>query len=149
MEGYLHLNSGQCFKGRWATEPPNKDIMGEIVLFTGMTGYEELLTDPSYEDKIVVFTCPILGNCGITKNDFSYKRPYLAGMIVYEECLSPSHYESEYTLNEYLQKWNIPMLVHMDTRAIAKKIRNQVSAIAIISSTEHQKTEKRSVVGYA
>ncbi|WP_370224704.1 carbamoyl phosphate synthase small subunit [Cytobacillus sp.] len=136
MEGYLHLNSGHSYKGKWLTDKPEKDIEGEIVFFTGMTGYQEVLTDPSYKDQIIVFTYPLIGNYGINESDFESKKPHVAGVIVYEGSRNPSHYKSAYSLQEYLQKWNIPLLGHMDTRSIVKKIRSEGSMPAKMSSSE-------------
>ncbi|MEH6988783.1 MULTISPECIES: carbamoyl phosphate synthase small subunit [Bacillales] len=136
MEGYLHLNSGNSYKGQWLTDQPEKDVEGEIVFFTGMTGYQEVLTDPSYKDQIIVFTYPLIGNYGINESDFESKKPHVAGVIVYEGSRNPSHYKSAYSLQEYLQKWNIPLLGHMDTRSIVKKIRSEGSMPAKMSSSE-------------
>lgn len=86
-----------------------------------MTGYQEVLTDPSYKDQIIVFTYPLIGNYGVNESDFESKKPHVAGVIVYEGTNEPSHYQSSYTLKEYLHKWNIPVLGHMDTRSIVKK----------------------------
>jgi carbamoyl-phosphate synthase small subunit len=141
MEGYLHLKSGHSYKGQWLTNQPKKDIEGEIVFFTGMTGYQEVLTDPSYKDQIIVFTYPLIGNYGINESDFESKKPHVAGVIVYEGSKSPSHYKSAYTLDEYLQKWNIPLMGHMDTRAIVKKIRSEGSMPAKMSINESADAE--------
>ena len=135
MEGYLQLHCGDCFKGEWLTEAPNENINGEIVFFTGMTGYQEVLTDPSYKDQIIVFTYPLIGNYGINEVDFESKKPQVAGVIVYEAKQASFHYEAKYTLKDYLQKWNIPMLGHVDTRAVVKKIRREGIMPAILSNT--------------
>ena len=105
MEGYLQLHCGDFFKGEWLTEAPNENINGEIVFFTGMTGYQEVLTDPSYKDQIIVFTYPLIGNYGINEVDFESKKPQVAGVIVYEAKQTSYHYEAKYTLKDYLQKW--------------------------------------------
>ena len=117
--------AGIIFKGEWLTEAPNENINGEIVFFTGMTGYQEVLTDPSYKDQIIVFTYPLIGNYGINEVDFESKKPQVAGVIVYEAKQTSYHYEAKYTLKDYLEKWNIPMLGHVDTRAVVKKIRRE------------------------
>jgi carbamoyl-phosphate synthase small subunit len=135
MEGYLQLHCGDFFKGEWLTEAPNENINGEIVFFTGMTGYQEVLTDPSYKDQIIVFTYPLIGNYGINEVDFESKKPQVAGVIVYEAKQTSYHYEAKYTLKDYLQKWNIPMLGHVDTRAVVKKIRREGIMPAILSNT--------------
>lgn len=141
MEGYLHLNSGNTYKGKWLTTVPNGEIKGEIVFYTGMTGYQEVLTDPSYKDQIVVFTYPLIGNYGINKLDFESKKPHVAGVIVYEASKDAFHYQTEYSLVDYLQKWNIPLLSHIDTRAVVKKIRNQGSMPAALSINNAQVTD--------
>jgi carbamoyl-phosphate synthase small subunit len=69
MEGYLHLSEGITYKGSWVGNKPEIEIQGEVVFFTGMTGYQEVLTDPSYKGQIVVFTYPLIGNYGINKED--------------------------------------------------------------------------------
>ncbi|KQL18654.1 carbamoyl phosphate synthase small subunit [Cytobacillus solani] len=136
MEGYLHLKNNQSFTGQWLTPPPNQQIEGEIVFFTGMTGYQEVLTDPSYKDQIIVFTYPLIGNYGINELDFESKEPHVAGVVVYEATNHPSHYQSTYSLKEYLQKWDIPLLGHLDTRAVVKTIRKEGTMPAVLSSNE-------------
>ncbi|WP_174730851.1 carbamoyl phosphate synthase small subunit [Mesobacillus harenae] len=136
MSGYLHLENGKSFEGTWLNKPIEKEVTGEIVFFTGMTGYQEVLTDPSYKDQIVVFTYPLIGNYGINKEDFESKRPYVAGVIVYELSPVPSHYQSAWSLQEYLEKWDIPLLGAVDTRALVKGIREHGSMPAVLASTE-------------
>lgn len=135
MKGYIHLYNGDCFQGEWLTGAPNSDTQGEIVFFTGMTGYEEALTDPSYKDKIIVFTYPLIGNYGISEANFECKKPQVAGVIVYEAREHVFHYEAKYSLVEYLYKWGIPMLGHVDTRAVVKKIRSSQTMPAVLSSS--------------
>lgn len=134
MEGYLQLKSGDCFKGKWLTNQPEKNIKGEIVFFTGMTGYQEVLTDPSYKDQIIVFTYPLIGNYGINEINFESKKPHVAGVVVYEAKETSFHYEAKYSLKEYLQKWGIPMLGHIDTRSVVKKIRSIGTMPAVLSN---------------
>lgn len=133
MEGYLHLSNGVKYKGEFVTTSDAKEIKGEIVFFTGMTGYQEVLTDPSYKDQIIVFTYPLIGNYGINKEDFESKKPHVAGVIVYESNSDAFHYQAEYSLQQYLNKWNIPMLAHVDTRSIVKNIRQSGSMPAVIT----------------
>ena len=73
-------------------------------------GYQEVLTDPSYKDQIIVFTYPLIGNYGINEMNFESKKPHVAGVIVYEAKQTAYHYEAKYTLVDYLEKWGIPML---------------------------------------
>lgn len=138
MKGYLHLQSGDIYEGDWATDAPTHNINGEVVFYTGMTGYQEVLTDPSYKDQIIVFTYPLIGNYGINKEDFESKQPHAAGVIVYEASDETSHYQATHSLKEYLEKWGIPLLSHIDTRAVVKKIRNQGSMPAVITSSKEE-----------
>jgi carbamoyl-phosphate synthase small subunit len=135
MKGYLQLKSGDCFQGQWLTSTPSNDVKGEIVFFTGMTGYQEVLTDPSYKDQIIVFTYPLIGNYGINEMNFESKKPHVAGVIVYEAKQMAYHYEAKYTLVDYLEKWGIPMLGSIDTRAVVKKIRSEGTMPAVLSNT--------------
>jgi carbamoyl-phosphate synthase small subunit len=136
MKGYLQLNSGESFQGQWLTSVPTDEIKGEIVFFTGMTGYQEVLTDPSYKDQIIVFTYPLIGNYGINEMDFESKKPHIAGVIVYEAKQTSYHYEAKYTLVDYLEKWGIPMLGSIDTRAVVKKIRSEGTMPVVLSSSD-------------
>lgn len=145
MEGYLHLSNGATYKGKLIADT-DKCFSGEIVFFTGMTGYQEVLTDPSYKDQIIVFTYPLIGNYGINSEDFESKKPHVAGVIVYEANSHAFHYQAEHTLLEYLQKWNIPLLSHVDTRAIVKNIRKEGSMPAIISTKDSKDKNEFSLV---
>ncbi|MBA2874911.1 carbamoyl phosphate synthase small subunit [Thermaerobacillus caldiproteolyticus] len=133
MNAYLHLANGKKFAGRLEFPLPDSEVSGEVVFFTGMTGYQEVLTDPSYKNQIVVFTYPLIGNYGINAEDFESKRPHVQAVIVYEASAQGYHYEAEYSLKEYLQQWNIPLLTHVDTRALVKDIRNQGTMLGNIT----------------
>lgn len=134
MKGYLHLQSGEVFEGDWLTSTTNEAIKGEIVYYTGMTGYQEALADPFYKDKIIVFTYPLVGNYGINKEDYNEKEPLAAGVIAYEASMEKHHYTADYTLGQYLQKWNVPLLAHIDTRAVMKKIRSKDLPTAVLAT---------------
>ena len=134
MEGYIHLENGESFTGKWPTTTPKESISGEIVFFTGMTGYQEVLTDPSYKNQIVVFTYPLIGNYGINKEDFESGKPHVAGVIVHRGDMLHSHYSADMSLVDYLKKWNVPLLGNVDTRAIVKRIRTNGSMLAQIST---------------
>lgn len=136
MKGYLHLQSGDVYEGDWVVGGSSEHIEGEVVFYTGMTGYQEVLTDPSYKDQILVFTYPLIGNYGINQRDFESKKPHVAGVVVYEINGEASHYQSAYSLQEYLEKWEIPLLSHVDTRAVVKEIRKEGSMPAQISMEE-------------
>lgn len=114
----------------------HENCTGEAVFFTGMTGYQEVLTDPSYKGQIIVFTYPLIGNYGINEKDFESKKPQVKAAVVYEACDHFSHYEAVYSLKEYLQKWNIPLLTHVDTRAVVKKIRANGTMGATVTASK-------------
>ncbi|WP_042349528.1 carbamoyl phosphate synthase small subunit [Bacillus massiliigorillae] len=135
MKGYLHLQNGEVFTGKWLTSQPQTVISGEMVFFTGMTGYQEVLTDPSYKDQIVVFTYPLIGNYGINKSDFESIKPHVAGVIVHRGDMMHSHYDAEMSIVQYLNKWNVPMLGNVDTRAVVKRIRTKGSMPAYMNTT--------------
>ncbi len=132
MKGYLHLEDGSVYAGELENGSP-EDINGEIVFFTGMTGYQEVLTDPSYKNQIVVFTYPLIGNYGINFSDDESKKPQVKAVVMYECTKNYSHYEAKHSIKDYLQKWNIPIIYHIDTRSVVKKIRHQGSMAATIS----------------
>jgi carbamoyl-phosphate synthase small subunit len=143
MKGYLHLNSGETYEGEWISESPPVQAEGEIVFFTGMTGYQEVLTDPSYKDQIIVFTYPQIGNYGVNETDFESKKPHAAGVVVYGTPSEAYHYQSKYSLKAYLDKWGIPLLGHIDTRSVVRKIRNAGTMPAVMS---RQKEKSGSVL---
>ncbi len=134
MEAYLHLQNGKTFVGNLETAWTG-DIAGEVVFFTGMTGYQEVLTDPSYKNQMIVFTYPLIGNYGINEVDFESKQPHVKAVIVYEAEETGHHYEAAYSLKQYLQKWNVPLLTHVDTRAVVKQIREHGAMPAVISTS--------------
>lgn len=121
MKGYLVLSTGEVFEGELLGN--EQEIYGEVVFFTGMTGYEEVMTDPSFKGQIVVFTYPLIGNYGVNGGDQESKAPQASALIM-QGCRSQGyHYESKESLKEYAQKHNIPILVGVDTRAVVKRIR--------------------------
>ncbi|WP_449539453.1 carbamoyl phosphate synthase small subunit [Ferdinandcohnia sp. Marseille-Q9671] len=134
MKGYLHLENGESFEGTLFPNSQNSNFTGEIVFYTGMTGYQEVLTDPSYKNQIIVFTYPLIGNYGINEFDFESKKPHVAGVIVYEMKDNYSNYNAKYSLKQYLEKWNIPFLTRVDTRAVVKRIRTEGTMQAVISN---------------
>ncbi|MDA1475940.1 carbamoyl phosphate synthase small subunit [Bacillus changyiensis] len=131
MEGYLVLEDGTSFNGKL---DQSLNCTGEVVFFTGMTGYQEVLTDPSYKGQIIVFTYPLIGNYGINESDFESKRPQVQGVVVYEACDRFSHYQASKSLRDYLTNWDIPLLTHVDTRAVVKHIRAKGTLFASITN---------------
>jgi len=121
-KAYLILEDGSVYQGiAFGTVTP---AYGEVVFNTSMTGYQEMLTDPSYAGQIVVPTYPLLGNYGINAEDFQSNRIQVTGFVVREECRLPSHSQSISTLHEYLQSNAVPGLAAVDTRAIVRRLRS-------------------------
>ncbi|UOF91366.1 carbamoyl phosphate synthase small subunit [Fodinisporobacter ferrooxydans] len=123
MKGMLVLENGLTFHGTIIGDKQNG--YGEVVFNTGMTGYQEILTDPSYANQIVVMTYPLIGNYGINENDFESHRSWVAGFITSSACDQPSHFQSEMTLDDYLKEQGIVGLANVDTRAVVRAIREQ------------------------
>lgn len=118
---YLVLSDGTVYQGRsFGSEAP---MFGEIVFNTSMSGYQEMLTDPSYAGQIVVPTYPLQGNYGINGTDAESRRIQVSGFVVREHSSTPSHYDSRSTLHDYLVSEGIPGLSGVDTRAITRRIR--------------------------
>lgn len=134
MIGCLKLEDGSIFMGELISK--NKKGFGEVVFNTSMTGYQEIITDPSYAGQIVVMTYPLVGNYGINKYDFQSERPHIRGYVINEYCDKPSNYQSNTTLIEYLDKYDIPVITGIDTRSLAKKIRTNGTMKGIITDNK-------------
>ncbi len=120
-KAYVMLADGQIFEGRsFGTEGTT---IGEIVFATGMTGYEETLTDPSYYGQIVTQTFPLIGNYGVNETDYESKGTYLSGYIVREYCDMPSNFRSEGDINSFLERHGVIGIYGIDTRRLTRIIR--------------------------
>ena len=119
---YLLLENGKYFEGKCFGAPMN-EVTGEVVFTTGMTGYLETITDPSYFGQIVVQTFPMIGNYGVIPQDFENKEVYLSAYIVKEWCQEPSNFRSSGNLDTFFKERNIPAIYGIDTRKLAKVIR--------------------------
>jgi len=122
MKAYLLLADGTVFEG--SSIGATGVTIGETVFNTGMTGYQEVLTDPSYYGQIVTMTYPIQGNYGINSEDGESKKPWVKGFIVRELVETPSNFRCEKTLGEYLKENDIIGIKNIDTRALTRKIRD-------------------------
>ena len=120
-KAYLVLADGSVFEGTAFGAPTT--AYGEVVFNTSMTGYQEMLTDPSYAGQILVPTYPLQGNYGIA-SDVESRRIQVRGFVVHEECLLPSHGRSQQTLHEYLEASGIPGISGIDTRALTRHLRS-------------------------
>ncbi len=137
-QALLVLADGSVFRGySFGAAGP---AYGEVVFNTSMTGYQEMLTDPSYAGQIVVPTYPLMGNYGINERDFESARVQVSGFVVRDHCLSPSHSLSTSTLEEFLSSQGVPGISGVDTRAITRRLRTRgvmMGAIAVgLSSKE-------------
>lgn len=121
MTGKLILEDGSIFHGKIFGDMA---AGGEVVFNTGMTGYQEILTDPSYCRQIVTLTYPLIGNYGVSKIFNQSRKSFVSGLIVSEICELPSNFTVEKTFAEYLTENKIPCLYGVDTRAVTKKIRS-------------------------
>ena len=121
MTAYLVLENGLCFRGKSFGAP--YDALGEVVFATGMTGYIETLTDPSYYGQIILQTFPLIGNYGVIPDDFESDKISASGYIAKYPCRTPSNFRNEYSLDAFLLKHNITGLYDIDTRALTKIIR--------------------------
>lgn len=120
-KAYLTLQNGKVFAGeRFGADG---EVVGELVFTTGMTGYIETLTDPSYYGQIVTQTFPLIGNYGVIPPDAESKKPWVSAYIVREKCDSPSNFRSEKTLDDYLKENGIVGLYGIDTRELTKIVR--------------------------
>lgn len=129
---YLTLQNGQVFEGK--RFGAKGDVIGELVFTTGMTGYIETLTDPSYYGQIVIQTFPLIGNYGMILSDRESKKPYLSGYIVREYCKEPSNFRCEKKIDEYLKEQNVVGIYGIDTRELTKTVREAGVMNAVISS---------------
>ena len=127
---YLTLSNGAIFEGRRIGAPV--DRIGELVFSTGMAGYLETLTDPSYYGQIVTQSFPLIGNYGVIPEDFE-GTPRLFGYIVRDLCDTPSNFRSEGKLNDFLLAHGIPGLCGPDTREIVRTVREEGVMNAMIS----------------
>ena len=129
---YLVLADGTTYTGKHFGAPGT--AVGEVVFNTGMTGYQEILTDPSYAGQLVTLTYPLIGNYGISPNDFESKRIQAESLIVHELCDAPSSWRSEKTLEQFLNEAGVVGLQGIDTRALTRHLRSRGVTMGVVSS---------------
>lgn len=122
MKGFLVLEDGTVFEGE--VFGASKEVLGEVVFATGMTGYQESLTDPSYCGQILVASYPLIGNYGVNNDDLQSDRVQVWGYAVKEACASPSHRNSVKTIDEFLKSNGVSGLRGIDTRSLIRRLRN-------------------------
>ncbi|MFC4387339.1 carbamoyl phosphate synthase small subunit [Gracilibacillus marinus] len=138
MKRRLILEDGTIFEGQAFGSTDEK--IGEVVFTTGMTGYQETLSDPSYCGQIVTMTYPLIGNYGINKDDFETINPAIFGFVVKEFCETPSNFRSDESLNEFLIANNIPGIAGIDTRKLTKILRKHGTMRGILTATDEEVT---------
>ncbi|MDP2626438.1 MAG: glutamine-hydrolyzing carbamoyl-phosphate synthase small subunit [Candidatus Rokubacteria bacterium] len=133
-QALLALADGRVFRG----EPcgATGEAPGEVVFNTAMTGYQEIMTDPSYRGQLVCMTYPLIGNYGINPEDVESSRPWLSGFIVKEACPYPSSWRGRTSLDAYMKEHGIVGIQGIDTRALTRHLRDQGAQAGIISSVE-------------
>ncbi len=130
----LVLEDGTVFVGEGFGS--DRETIGEVVFNTGMTGYQEVISDPSYCGQLITFTYPLVGNYGINRDDFETVNPSALGVIVKEHCEYPSNFRNEETLDEFLKAKHIPGISGIDTRKLTKIIRQHGTMKAMITSVD-------------
>jgi carbamoyl-phosphate synthase small subunit len=134
MQALLVLEDGKIFKGQ--SFGASGEATGEIVFHTGMTGYQEIITDPSYKGQIVTMTYPLIGNYGINKEDVESRQPFLEGLVVKEYSKIASNWRKEQELGEYLKENNILAIEGVDTRQLTLHIREKGALKAVLSTQD-------------
>ena len=134
-QAHLVLEDGSVYRGE-AFGAVEKSAYGEVVFNTSMTGYQEVLTDPSYAGQIVVPTYPLIGNYGVNERDFESKRVQVSGFVVRQHCVQPSHSLSTATVDEFLATQGVPGISGVDTRAITRRLRTHGVMMGIIAVDE-------------
>jgi len=130
----LALADGRVFRGEACGAPG--EGAGEVVFNTSMTGYQEILTDPSYRGQIVCMTYPLIGNYGINPEDVESRRPWISGFIVKEACPFPSNWRGRMKLDDYMKEHGIVGIQGIDTRALTRHLRDHGAQEGLISTVE-------------
>jgi carbamoyl-phosphate synthase small subunit len=134
MQAILALEDGRIFRGEGYGHPG--ECQGEVVFNTSLTGYQEIATDPSYAGQIVVLTNPQIGNYGTNHADNEAARPYIEGLIVREFSAVSSNWRSDQVTDEYMERYSVPVLAEIDTRALVRHLRTHGVMRGVISTTE-------------
>jgi carbamoyl-phosphate synthase small subunit len=132
VEAILALEDGRVFRGRAFGAPGER--IGEVVFNTSLTGYQEILTDPSYRGQIVVMTCPEIGNVGTNGIDLESESPQVEGFVVRELSRATSNWRASQELHQYLREHRVPGISEIDTRALTRHLRTRGAMKGILSS---------------
>src|SRR3954447_5201420 len=123
MRALLLLEDGSVFEG--TAIGASGTASGEVVFSTAMTGYQEMLTDPSYAGQLLTLTYPLIGNYGVAQEDFESARVQVAGFVVKELCEAPSHWRAGEGLNAFLERHGVVGIAGIDTRALTRRLRSR------------------------
>lgn len=132
-KGYLILETGEVFPGKLIGS--KEETIGEVVFNTSMTGYQEIMSDPSYAGQIIVFCYPLIGNYGINPHDYEADNIYAKGVVMGESCDLPNHYASVGDAPELLEQMGVSGICNVDTRELVKTIRNHGSVKGFITNS--------------
>jgi carbamoyl-phosphate synthase small subunit len=139
MQARLLLEDGTLFTGK--AFGAEGDSIGEVVFNTGITGYQEVLSDPSYCGQIVTMTYPLIGNYGITRDDFESVRPYIHGFVVRQHEPAPSNWRAQYTLDYLLKEYGIIGISEIDTRMLTRRIRHHGVMKGLLTTSDKSVAE--------
>lgn len=144
MDAILALEDGRIWRGR--AFGARAEVVGEVVFNTSMTGYQEILTDPSYCGQIVTMTYPLIGNYGVNREDVESRKVFAEGLIIREMSRSTSNWRADESLDEHLKKHGIPAIHDIDPRSLVRHIRKQGSMRGCLSTIE---TDEQAVIARA
>ncbi len=134
MDAILALEDGRVFRGRGYGASGER--FGEVVFNTSLSGYQEILTDPSYAGQIVILTYPHIGNYGVNPLDSESARPYAEGLVVRELCELASNWRSVEEASDFLAEYSLPVISHIDTRALVRHLRTHGSKRGVLSTID-------------
>ncbi len=134
MKAVLALEDGLVFEGR--SVGAEGEAAGELVFNTAMTGYQEILTDPSYAGQIITMTYPLIGNYGVNEQDVESRHPFCRGFVMRECCFEPSNFRSDMSLPDYLKRNNIVAIDGVDTRKITRHLRDRGAMKSVLSTSD-------------
>ncbi|MCG8485821.1 MAG: carbamoyl phosphate synthase small subunit, partial [Clostridia bacterium] len=132
MEGLVYLEDGTLYRGKGFGDTGT--VVGELVFNTSMTGYQEILTDPSYTGQIINMTYPLIGNYGINDEESESEKIHAKGLIVKTISQCPSNYKSKTNIDKWLKSMKIPGIFNVDTRSITRKVRNEGTMKCVMSN---------------
>lgn len=137
MRGLLVLENGVRFKGDLLG---SAEGIGELVFNTGMTGYQECFTDPSYEGQILALTYPLIGNYGANNEFMQNSKPAATGYVLDQITIHPSNWECKETIADFIERYNVPCLYNVDTRAVTRAVRKYgvMKAIIVRADTDEK-----------